>query len=374
MRPHCDQCVCNASHSEPVIRCTFRARAAVVCDACMYMQVSDIVKQTPDTRQVLVFSATLPAAVAEFTRIGLRSPELVRLDADTKLSPDLQLTFFAMRQVDKPAALLQVLRELIPDGSPTIVFVSTKHRVEYLTMLLEQVRSARLHTELDVWPVCCVLRCICRSARAPSSGISGLVQRHTACKIHVRVALQDNVPCCSVYGAMDQTARKISVGKFRGGRCQFLLVTDVAARGIDIPLIDNVINYDFTPKPKLFVHRAGRAARCGRPGSAISFVTAEDYPYLIDLHLFLSRPLRMVPQAGSGDSGAQDAGTAEAAGAKAQDSWCASRRWYQCDTKVPCGGPLPMLYRLRGCGPERSLTFCSAICDTRACLQAGRVP
>lgn len=59
-----------------------------------------------------------------------------------------------------------------------------------------------------------------------------------------------------------QSARKISIAKFRAGKVQFLVVTDVAARGIDIPLLDNVINYDFPPQPKLFVHRVGRAARC----------------------------------------------------------------------------------------------------------------
>lgn len=52
-----------------------------------------------------------------------------------------------------------------------------------------------------------------------------------------------------------QTARKISVAKFRAGKVPLMIVTDVAARGIDIPLLDNVINYDFPSKPKLFVHR-----------------------------------------------------------------------------------------------------------------------
>ena len=60
-----------------------------------------------------------------------------------------------------------------------------------------------------------------------------------------------------------QAARKIHVGKFSAGRAHVMVVTDVAARGIDIPLLDNVINFDFPPKPKLFVHRVGRAARAG---------------------------------------------------------------------------------------------------------------
>ena len=54
-----------------------------------------------------------------------------------------------------------------------------------------------------------------------------------------------------------QAARKINTAKFRSGKCPVMLVTDVAARGIDIPLLDNVINYDFPPRAKLFVHRAG---------------------------------------------------------------------------------------------------------------------
>ena len=74
-----------------------------------------------------------------------------------------------------------------------------------------------------------------------------------------------------------------------------LVTTDVAARGIDIPLLDNVINYDFPGKPKLFIHRAGRVARAGRKGTAYSFLSRDELPYLLDLHLFLSRPLSPAP-------------------------------------------------------------------------------
>lgn len=107
------------------------------------MQVQEILKGTSETRQALLFSATLPAALADFAAAGLRSPHVVRLDADTKLSPTLDLAFFALREADKPAALLHTVQEVLPSGSTTIVFVATKHRVEYLLLLLEAVRPSQ---------------------------------------------------------------------------------------------------------------------------------------------------------------------------------------------------------------------------------------
>lgn len=105
------------------------------------LQVQEILKGTAETRQALLFSATLPAALADFAAAGLRAPQVVRLDTDTKLSTTLDLSFFALRDSDKPAALLHVVQEVLPSGSTTIVFVATKHRVEYLMLLLEAVRS-----------------------------------------------------------------------------------------------------------------------------------------------------------------------------------------------------------------------------------------
>lgn len=70
-----------------------------------------------------------------------------------------------------------------------------------------------------------------------------------------------------------------------------LVVTDVAARGIDIPVLANVINYDFPSQPKIFVHRVGRTARAGMKGWSFSLVRDADIPYLLDLQLFLSKRL-----------------------------------------------------------------------------------
>ncbi|KAK6277226.1 PREDICTED: putative DEAD-box ATP-dependent RNA helicase 29 isoform X1 [Theobroma cacao] len=206
-------------------------------------QLNKILTQLSENRQTLLFSATLPSALAEFAKAGLRDPQLVRLDLETKISPDLKLMFFTLRQEEKHAALLYLVRDHISSDQQTLIFVSTKHHVEFLNILFR---------EEGIEPSVC-------------------------------------------YGDMDQDARKINISKFRSRKTMLLVVTDVAARGIDIPLLDNVINWDFPPKPKIFVHRVGRAARAGRTGTAFSFVTSEDFPYLLDLHLFLSRPIRAAP-------------------------------------------------------------------------------
>jgi ATP-dependent RNA helicase DDX54/DBP10 len=92
-----------------------------------------------------------------------------------------------------------------------------------------------------------------------------------------------------IYGSMDQDARNGHLTSFRRGEVEYLIVTDIAARGIDIPLLNNVINFHFPASPKLFVHRCGRAARQGRVGFAFSLVEPEELPYLCDVHTLLGK-------------------------------------------------------------------------------------
>lgn len=245
-------------------------------------QLAEILHALPASRQTLLFSATLPASLVEFARAGLQDPSLVRLDAETKISPKLESAFFSVKAAEKEAALLHILHDVIkmptgdPEGSPqdsdrfskkrkrgqdesnvekptehsTIVFVATKHHVEYVAALLRE------------------------------QGFS----------------------VSYVYGSLDQTARKIHVGNFRRGRTNILVVTDVAARGVDIPVLANVINYDFPPQPKIFVHRVGRTARADKEGWSYSIMQDSDAPYLIDLQLFLGRKLIMGREGGSSPS------------------------------------------------------------------------
>uniref|UniRef100_A0A8D2ZNZ5 RNA helicase n=1 Tax=Scophthalmus maximus TaxID=52904 RepID=A0A8D2ZNZ5_SCOMX len=203
-------------------------------------QLQEIIRRLPDTRQTLLFSATLPKQLVEFARAGLTEPVLIRLDVDSKLSDQIELSFFHLRMDDKPALLLHLLRNIAKPQEQTVVFAATKHHVEYLKELLSS----------------------------------------------------EGLDCAYIYSALDQTARKINIGKFVHRKAMVLIVTDVAARGIDIPLLDNVINYNFPSKPKLFLHRVGRVGRAGRSGKTYSLICPDEMPLVYDLHLFLGRPVQ----------------------------------------------------------------------------------
>ncbi|RUS77957.1 hypothetical protein EGW08_014266 [Elysia chlorotica] len=209
-------------------------------------QLHEIITRLPDSRQTLLFSATLPRSLVEFARAGLTDPVLIRLDVDAKLSENLRMSFLSCRDSDKCALLLYLLKHVIKESEQTVVFAATKHHVEYLNMLL------------------------------------------TACGLSVTY----------IYSSLDQTARKINAARFSLGKVKVLLVTDLAARGIDVPLLDNVINFHFPAKPKLFVHRVGRVARAGRTGVAYSLVSPDEMAHFVDLHLFLGRPVKLVPLTG----------------------------------------------------------------------------
>ncbi|KAJ3508794.1 hypothetical protein NM208_g15770 [Fusarium decemcellulare] len=248
-------------------------------------QLTEILHALPPSRQSLLFSATLPASLVEFARAGLQDPSLVRLDAETKVSPDLESAFFSVKGAEKEGSLLHILHDVIkmpvgppegsiekdtgkgskkrkrgadaPGGKPTehstIVFTATKHHVEYLANLLIEAGFAVSY----------------------------------------------------VYGSLDQTARRIQVEDFRRGKTNILVVTDIAARGIDIPVLANVINFDFPPQPKVFVHRVGRTARAGQRGWSYSLVRDTDAPYLLDLQLFLGKKL-VIGQGNQSPSFAED--------------------------------------------------------------------
>jgi ATP-dependent RNA helicase DDX54/DBP10 len=240
-------------------------------------QLTEILHSLPPSRQTLLFSATLPKTLVEFARAGLQDPVLVRLDADSKISPDLQSAFFTVKSSEKEGALLHILQDVIkvPTGSDTSAELGDKNHEK------QNPRKRKRDPQ-------------------PSKKAQGAPSPHStiifaATKHHVEYLAQllrlAGYAVSHVYGALDQTARKDQVHAFRSGLSNILVVTDVAARGIDIPILANVINYDFPSQPKIFVHRVGRTARAGQKGWSYSILHDSDAPYLLDLQLFLGRKL-----------------------------------------------------------------------------------
>lgn len=177
------------------------------------------------------------------------------------------MAFFAVKESEKEAALLYLLRNVIK--LPKTTSQSGKQRDDHKKKRKSKPTTA---TEEDRQTIL-----------------------FTATKHHVdylaSILMTLGYQVSYVYGSLDQTARSIQINKFRTGQTNIMVVTDVAARGIDIPILENVINYDFCGSSKVFVHRVGRAARAGRRGWAYSLLTTADVPHLVDLELFLTRKI-----------------------------------------------------------------------------------
>ena len=93
---------------------------------------------------------------------------------------------------------------------------------------------------------------------------------------------------------MEQSVRDENLKKFKNKDCNIMLVTDLAARGIDIPKLENVINYNFPDKPKLFIHRIGRTGRAGNGGVAISFCSKDEHGYWKDIQKLIKVDVKTV--------------------------------------------------------------------------------
>ncbi|XP_052899580.1 ATP-dependent RNA helicase DDX54 [Anopheles moucheti] len=202
-------------------------------------QLTETIKRLPESRQMVLFSATLPKLMVDFASAGLCQPVLIRLDVESKIPDTLDLKYIYCRPAERYATLLVLLRDVIPSTAQTVIFAGTQHHVELISLMLTKA----------------------------------------------------GIPNSHVYSGLDASARKINTAKFTHHKVNVLVVTDIAARGLDIPTLDYAINLHFPGKPKLFIHRVGRCARAGRSGTAYSIFSNDDIAHVIDLHMFLNRTL-----------------------------------------------------------------------------------
>lgn len=99
-------------------------------------QIHEIINRLPESHQTLLFSATLPKVLVDFTKAGLSDPVLLRLDVESKLPENLALSFISCRSEEKLAVLLCLLKRIIKSDSQTIIFAETMHHVEYIHQVL----------------------------------------------------------------------------------------------------------------------------------------------------------------------------------------------------------------------------------------------
>ncbi|MEO5652349.1 MAG: DEAD/DEAH box helicase [Marmoricola sp.] len=186
--------------------------------------VERLLKQTPETRQTMLFSATMPAAIVALARTHMRHPMNIRAESgeDTQMVPATAQFIYQAHDLDKPEMIGRLLQA---EGADLmIVFTRTKRQAQRIADDLEErgFKSAPLH------------------------------------------------------GDMAQTARERALAKFREGKLQVLVATDVAARGIDVTGVTHVVNYTCPEDEKVYVHRIGRTGRAGATGIAITFVDWAD--------------------------------------------------------------------------------------------------
>jgi ATP-dependent RNA helicase DeaD len=208
--------------------------------------VERIISFAPAQRQTALFSATMPDWVGGAASKYLRNPVIAHVDKEVEAPPEIDHIVYAVDPSQRFGALRTLLDRQGPN--PIIVFGRTKHGIKKL---------ARQLAELG----------------------------------YSIAALQGN---------MSQNARERVMSDFRSGAIRVLAATNVAARGLDIEGVEQVINYELADSPALFTHRAGRTGRMGRAGTAVTLLTPEDAPKWREIERALGH--RMVPQPWTGDT------------------------------------------------------------------------
>jgi ATP-dependent RNA helicase DeaD len=180
--------------------------------------ISFILDLAPEERIMSLFSATMPTEILRLSEEYLKNPKQFLLDADDLSGEGIDQSYLVIKDRDKFKYLIDFIK---PIKGQIIVFCSTKYRTRDVAKFLHQ-------------------------------------EKYNA------VAIE---------GDMSQHRREQSMGKFRSGKADILVATDVASRGIDVPRVELVINYDVPNQEMAYFHRIGRTARAGAKGRAITFVS-----------------------------------------------------------------------------------------------------
>ena len=199
--------------------------------------VETILADTPKTKQVALFSATMPAQIRRISAQYLNDPEEITVKTKTTTSANITQRYLVVSYQQKIDALTRILE--VENFEGMIVFTRTKNETETVA---EKLRA----------------------------------RGYTAAAINGDVA---------------QVQRERTVNQLKSGKLDILVATDVAARGLDVERISHVVNYDLPIDTESYVHRIGRTGRAGRTGDAISFVTPRERRMLTAIEKATRQPL-----------------------------------------------------------------------------------
>ncbi len=199
--------------------------------------IERIVKLLPFTRQTLFFSATMPPEITRLTQQFLSAPARVEVAPPSSTNENVSQRLISVSKSQK----LKTLKKLFDEEDITngIIFCNRKRDIGDLLNALQK----------------------------------------------------NGYPVVSLHGDMDQHMRLRMLNRFKDGEATYLIASDVAARGLDIPAVSHVFNYDVPTHAEDYVHRIGRTGRAGRKGSAITLFTKEDGKYIDAIEKLINRKI-----------------------------------------------------------------------------------
>ncbi len=203
-------------------------------------EVKRILALLPESRQTLLFSATMPPEIIKLADTILKNPVKVEVTPVSSTVDTISQSVYFVERQEKQTLLVQLLKNRNLDS--VLIFTRTKHRADKVA----------------------------------------------------RYLLKEKISAQAIHGDKSQGARQMALNNFKSKQTRVLVATDIAARGIDVEELSHVINFDLPNVPETYVHRIGRTGRAGLCGTALSFCDSDEKVYLKDIQKLIAKNIPVV--------------------------------------------------------------------------------